>query len=221
MLPSDAQPVSYAEAMVTKTVGRAERVGAIGIAAAAVLALAACSSQSLDTAVPSVPPSSRPSAPAPRPSSTPTSPEIWTGVTDGTWDWGDASFDQPVGAPSQQYTVAVTGPPTLTAYNGRTVQMTSPLFVAHVQDGGFGGPIPDAVSVFFSPGPGDTTHTMDESYGTQTTIVCEDDEPRVGEAADCIVSFVADVSGVQDSYWDVQGKRAAAWPSQKVTQGAS
>jgi len=107
----------------------------------------------------------------------------------------------------------------LTAYNGRTVNMTSPLFVAHVKDVGVGGPIPDAVSVVFSSGPGDTTHTIDKSYGTQTTIVCEDNKPPVGKAVDCIVSFVADVAGVQDSYWQVQGKRAAAWPSQKATRG--
>lgn len=191
------------------------RLLAPALAITAAVGLAGCSTGETPDPPRAKPLASTGATPSKTATPTPTVAAAWTGITGGSWDWGDAGFNTPVGAVSQQYTVAVTGPPTMTEKTSDTVRVTSPLRVVHVKDGGFGGPIPEAADVFFSPGPGDTTHTMDESYGTQTTIVCDNDEPAVGAATNCTVSFVADLTGVQDSYWQVMGDKVAAWPSQK------
>jgi hypothetical protein len=174
---------------------------------ASVVLLAACSSPAPSTERPVVPEASTGSSEAP-------SPVPWVEVTDGAWDYGDASLGQAIKRPTSEYAVSVSGPPSLvTSDGGETVTMTSPLTVARVEDRGFGEPIAESEHFSFVPGVVDDS-SMSETYGTLTNVLCDADVIADGESTSCTVSFTAPAREIQNSHWIINGSKAAAWPSQ-------
>lgn len=146
--------------------------------------------------------------------SQPESATTWDEVSDGTWEYGDAALGQPVETRWGDYRITVTAPPTLTTEdNGATVTMMSPMTVERLADRGTGETVADDVRVFFNPGNLDPARHS-ESYGVYVRFVCEPEIIPVGAAAECLASFDARADEIQDSFWDVAGKRAAAWLSQ-------
>jgi len=91
--------------------------------------------------------------------------------------------------------------------------MTSPLVVTRVEDRGFGEPIAESEHFVFVPGVADDSN-MSEAYGTLTDIVCEAETIAAGRSTSCTVSFAAPAREIQNSYWMVNGLKAAAWPGQ-------
>lgn len=145
-------------------------------------------------------------------------PAVWNDVTDGVWDHGDYGLGEPVrgnqratGNLSSDYEITIPEPPVLTL-DGR-VTMTSRVLVTRVQDLGFGENVTRSQRIWFQPGNfGYPRH--DEAYGLHTRFTCEREQLEIGESTECTVSFSAPVDEIQDSYWIVNGRRVAAWPSQ-------
>jgi hypothetical protein len=135
-------------------------------------------------------------------------------VTDGTWAYGDASLGQAITRPTSEYSILVSGAPSLTTIDGgETITMTSPLTVARVEDRGFGEPIAESEHFFFMPGIVDDSN-MSETYGTLTDVRCEAETITEGESTSCTVSFTAAAREISNSYWTINGLKAAAWPGQ-------
>jgi hypothetical protein len=138
----------------------------------------------------------------------------WADVTDGSWAYGDASLGQPVTRPTSEYSISVSGSPSLTTSDsGETVKMTSPVTVARTEDLGFGERITESENFFFKPGVVDESN-MSETYGTLTDVLCDAETIAVGESTSCTVSFTAPAREIQNSHWMINGQNAAAWPGQ-------
>lgn len=153
--------------------------------------------------------------PSPAPSRVP-----WSGApTDGTWASGDVSFGQPTPlseGPLNEYSFAIVAPPTLTtADNGKTVTMTSTMNVHRVRDKGFNEDISEANFFAFNPGvlPGSVVD-MNEDYGEDTDVQCQNDRPRPGETTTCTLAFTAPADEIANSYWSINDYSVGAWPSQ-------
>jgi hypothetical protein len=176
---------------------------------ASLLLLVGCSSTTPSVNKPVIPEGSAATTGVPSPSAAP-----WTEVTDGTWAYGDASLGQAVTRPTSEYSISMSGPPSLaTSDGGETVTMTSPLTVARVEDRGFGEPITESENFFFMPGVVDDSN-MSETYGTLTDVQCDAETIAVGESTSCTVSFTAPAREIQNSHWMINGQNAAAWPGQ-------
>lgn len=157
-------------------------------------------------------PSASPAA-ADTPSSTPVDAP-WNDVTDGTWSGGDLALGQPATARLSDYAISITAVPTTTTRDGgATIKMSAPLSITRTEDRGYGDDITDSERVYFVPGNyGYPQHN--ESYGINPDFVCISEQLAVGEATTCTVSFIAPAHEIQNSYWEINGKKAAAWPGQ-------
>ncbi|WP_316318498.1 hypothetical protein [Clavibacter michiganensis] len=135
-------------------------------------------------------------------------------MTDGTWAYGDAALGQAITRPTSEYSILVSGAPTLTTIDGgETVTMTSPLTVARLEDRGFGEPLAESENFFFVPGIVDESN-MSETYGTLTDLRCEAETLTEGESTSCTVTFTAPAREIPNSHWTINGLSAAAWPGQ-------
>lgn len=152
--------------------------------------------------------------------------ESWAGPTDGVWLRGDYALGQairghelPAGSISSDYEITVTGVPSMTTTDGgKTVTMTSPLSVTRFQDLGYGQNFSESERIFFESGQRPTSEQYNESWGTYTNIVCGLPSISVGESTTCTVSFTTVPEAIVDSYWNINGSLAAAWPSQTPSQ---
>lgn len=147
---------------------------------------------------------------------------VWKGPADGTWDDGDYALGQTIrgtkllaGKLSSDYEITITAAPTFTTTDGgTTVTMTSPLQVKRIQDLGYDKTFPESEHIFFNSGNAPESERYNESWGTHTLITCDPAEIKVGQSMNCTVSFTTAPDVVVDSYWDVNGSVAAAWPGQ-------
>jgi hypothetical protein len=153
--------------------------------------------------------------------SAPASPSVpWTGgPKDGTWP--DAASDRiPYGTTStptgvfRDYAFAITQPPQLTTDDGgSTVTMTSNVTVTRVAaKSDPGETIPESNKFMFSPGF--YSAASNESHGVDTDVSCQKSTLAVGESTVCKVAFTAPASEIKDSYWSINAKSMATWPSQ-------
>ena len=141
----------------------------------------------------------------------------WTKVTDGSWDYGDVGYGEPVEWRLSDYRITVTGKPAMTtADGGKTVTIASPISVEKIRDRGFNTaapPIGESDYFIFMPGPANTD--LNEDYGEDTQV----DIPtpaKVGQTTKGTVSFTAPADEIQDCYWMINGQNVAAWPGQKA-----
>ena len=140
-------------------------------------------------------------------------PTPWAGPTDGTWDWGEVGFQQPVPLRLADHTVTVSGIPTFGPLESGRVTITGTFTVERTKDDGWYDTIADDISFGFVPGNyGYPTH--DEVYGLNVKLDCAKPTLAVAEVTTCKVIFNAPVGEMQDSYWWVSGKNVAAWPGQ-------
>ncbi|MDX1881844.1 DUF4236 domain-containing protein [Mycolicibacterium sp. 120270] len=150
-------------------------------------------------------------------------PVPWAGApADGQWPtdaYDRVPFGQltpvPPGGPFTEFQFAVVGPPQLTTTDdGKTVRIISKVTVHRVEDKGFSEGIAKGQSFMFQPGVTAPENRMDESHGTDPTVVCENDRPRTGETTVCDVSFTAPASEIPNSYWEINRFDVGTWPSQ-------
>lgn len=143
------------------------------------------------------------------------SPEPWTEVQDGTWDYGDVELGQGVTQRLSDYEITVQGLPVLTTLDGKKVRMESELSVKRLGDDHDEKEITESEKVFFTPGNLNYPE-HDEVYGIYPNFSCDQEQISVGQSTTCRVSFEAPAAEIQDSYWVINGLDAAAWPGQKV-----
>jgi hypothetical protein len=153
---------------------------------------------------------------------TPHGPSVpWTAApADGTWEWGDVSFGQPtpirtmpIGAP-EAYSFTITAPPTLTTFDeGKSVTISSPVSVHRVNEGR--DDVIDEKFFIYEPGviPANVVD-MNEAYGTNPDVQCQNNFPPVGETTTCTVSFTAKPNEIPNSFWQINDYRVGTWPSQ-------
>ncbi|MFC6011129.1 hypothetical protein [Nocardia lasii] len=151
--------------------------------------------------------------------STPTQPQPWTTVADGTWTQsGGIAIGQPVLSRYSDYAITVVDRPVLTTEDdGKTVTMFSLIKVERRRELGQYTSAGEALekSDHFIFIPGNRSYPRhDEVYGLDVAVECGDLPRLVGEAADCAISFSAPADEIQNSYWEINGSDAAAWPSQ-------
>lgn len=141
----------------------------------------------------------------------------WTKVTNGSWEYGDVGYGNPVEARLSDFRIRVTGKPTMTtADGGRTITIASPISVKKVRDRGFNTgdtPIGESEQFIFMPGPASTD--LNEDYGEATVVDIKTPE-KVGQATKGTVSFTAPADEIQDCYWMINRMTVAAWPGQKA-----
>lgn len=124
-------------------------------------------------------------------------------VVSGTGSHGDTVRMTASAAPSWSITSAHTSP------------SSAPMSVTRIQDAWPDEPISRAYRFIFRESALLEKYRYDESYGTHTTLECEDDNPSMGETTSCEISFVTEAEAIPNSYWWVgQGVSLAAWPGQ-------
>lgn len=151
-------------------------------------------------------------------------PATWDGLTDGTWQGGDYAIGQVVRPPVASlmgnmhwdFEFTVSGPPHLTTTDdGKTVTMTSPLAVTRVQDAWPDEQFQKKMQFIFIAGERPDHARMNESWGTNTKLECEQETLQLHESTACTVSFTAAPADLADSYWMVNRMfDVAAWPGQ-------
>jgi hypothetical protein len=139
----------------------------------------------------------------------------WTKVTNGTWEYGDVGFGEPVETRLSDYRITISGKPTMTtADGGQTVKITSPIAVEKIRDRGFNSPdtpIGESEQFIFMPGPANTD--LNEDYG-EGTVVDIKTPGKVGQTAKGTVSFTAPAAEIVDCFWMINREIVAAWPGQ-------
>ncbi len=152
--------------------------------------------------------------------STPAQPEPWTSVADGTWARsGGIAIGEPVLFRYSDYAITVVDRPVLTTEDdGKTVTMFSLIKVERRRELGkyksANESLDESDQFIFTPG-NSSYPRHDEAYGLDVDIECGDLPRLVGETADCAISFSAPADEIPNSYWEINGSDAAAWPSQR------
>ena len=145
----------------------------------------------------------------------------WPGPTDGVWQSyvpnGAVGFGKwsPVSTGAMdEYVFAIIAAPTLTSYDsGKSITMTSTMQVRRVKDKGFNEGVGDQF-ISFQPGVAAPENSMNEDYGEDTDVICQNDRPRVGEETTCTISFTAPAGEIANSHWTVNSFEMGTWPSQ-------
>lgn len=178
---------------------RSLSLGAAAALSGALFAITACST----------------AGPAPAPSPWEAAP------TDGTWERGDVSFGavspirELLAGPRDEYTFQISAAPTLTTDDdGESIIVSSTITVVRVHDQGSGDDLSDSETIIFIPG--ERSQPMNEAYGA-ADVVCENDQLAIDEATTCTITFEAEASEVQNSYWDINRLAIGTWPSQLAT----
>lgn len=73
---------------------------------------------------------------------------------------------------------------------------------------------PTRVRIFFTP-VNVNYPEHNEAYGLDTDFTCAREQIKVGQTTSCTVGFTAPAREIQDSFWQIGGLNAAAWPGQK------